>query len=468
MIRALLFSISFTALVAPTGSAQQVDTLNLLAHSRFLASDVLEGRANGTAGQHAAAEYIVAQFQRLGLEPLYPGGSFRQAIPVTRVRIDRDAARLIVRSEDGENVMPGTRFHHLGGDSLAFLPCEGRVQFVGALRRGLSNVTDAVVVADAAPGVPIDSIAAELETNGARALVLVLRDSVRYATLRHARGPDRYFIGEKIGSIADRRIPILLAHPAARDMLSKAKSVQLRHNVAFERVRTWNLAARRPGADPQRSRLAVVYTAHYDHIGYSRPINHDSLYNGFMDNAVGVAAVLGIAEALAQQPFAESAIFLLTSVEEEGSYGSAYFLTKPPVPLETMMAAINLDAGSPTAPPAKWYVEGGEHPAVAKAMRDISARGWRIESMPLQQTSDHWSFHARGVPAVFPVPGEGWAGLTREQEEAAITRWWRQHRPDDEWDPGFPLAGLQAYAQFAIDLGHALAASPEPRNGGRR
>jgi Zn-dependent M28 family amino/carboxypeptidase len=157
-------------------------------------------------------------------------------------------------------------------------------------------------------------------------------------------------------------------------------------------------------------------------------------------------------------PPPRTTLFLLFAAEEEGALGSAHWVAQPPWPLARTVAAVNVDAGAPLAPPTAWIIEGGGEPRIAAAAaRVTAAHGWKTTPAPLQPNSDHWPFAARGVPAAFPVPDEGWEGLTREQEEALIARWWRAHHPDDEWSPEFPLAGLRRHAEFIMALGRALA-----------
>jgi hypothetical protein len=433
--------------------AQSIDSLELAAHVRFLSSDSLEGRSNGSRGQRAAAEYIIAQFRRLGLAPAFPEGRFTQDIPLRRVLIARDSARLILETPAGAVTVPGTDFHHFAGDTSAFRTFTGPVEQLGALGTASSTVRGKVVVAFPSPTVRLDSGAALLEAQGALAVIVIAPDSARYVDLRHARGPHRYAVDARIGGAADRRMPVLIASPSAGTALSKARTLRGEWSARFEPVTVQNVAARLEGThSPGR---AVILSAHYDHIGYSRPVNGDSLYNGFMDNAVGVAAVLGIAEAMRRQASRPTTIFLLTAVEEEGSYGAAYFAEHSPLPLDSIVALVNLDAGAPLAPPTSWYVEGGSHPLIQSTMTALAARGVKTEAAPLNPYSDHWPFHIRGVPVAFPVSGDAWQGMNEEVIRAAIARWWRQHRPQDEWAPDFPLSGLKAYAEFAMMLGIA-------------
>jgi Zn-dependent M28 family amino/carboxypeptidase len=202
----------------------------------------------------------------------------------------------------------------------------------------------------------------------------------------------------------------------------------------------------------------VVVTAHYDHLPPGRPVNGDSIYNGFLDNAIGVATVLGVAESLRRTPLSADVVFVLTTAEEEGSLGSAFYATHLPHSRDRFIANVNVDAAAPLAPPRGWIIEGGGEPVIARAAaRVAAATGWTITPAPLQQNSDHWSFHRIGVPAAFAVPDSGWEGVTPAEEEALVGQWWRVHHPDDEWRPDFPIAGFARQIELVTRLVRELA-----------
>jgi hypothetical protein len=317
-----------------------------------------------------------------------------------------------------------------------------------------TDVAGQVVVATPGGGT-VDSLSALLEQRGSAALLAVVPDAQRYTVLRHARGPTRYAIrGERIAGVFGGTLPVILLSPAGAAQLGKGGRIELEISTAVRTSTAWNVLARLQGSDPARRDEQVALVAHHDHIGFGLPVDGDSLYNGFIDNAVGVAAVLGIAEAMRARPPARSVLFFLAGTEEQGSLGSAFWVRRPT--MARLVGAINLDAGAPLAPPSSWLVEGGEASALGRAALGVAREaGWTAESAPMQATSDHWSFHQAGIPAVFLVPGGRWEGMTEQQVEAAITRWWRAHRPGDEWSPQFPLAGLQRYAEYAMRLVYA-------------
>ena len=466
-------------LEAQAAAGDAIDTMALRAHARILSHDSLGGRANGSRGQQIAADYIIAQLRRLGLEPMGANGGYRQPVPLTRVTLPAVDAQLKLGHAGGASTFPSDFFHHLGGDSSSFRPFYGRAVHVGSLgadavsRLGALRPRNRVVVADAQAGVPLDAVVSSLDSAGAIALILVVGDSARYRALRHARGPDRWFVRGGTGGPFDRKLPVILASPHLGGELREVMvtgggphnlppdtvtTIQLRSTARYRPVETANIVARLRGSDPAKRDSVVVLTAHYDHIGVGDPVAGDSIYNGLMDNAVSVAAMLAIAESMRASPPPRSVVFLFVTAEEEGSLGSAYYTKAPTIPLARTRAAINIDAGAPLAPPDAWIIEGGTDPMISAAAKAVAARhGWSTTDVPAQPTSDHWSFHMRGIPVAFPFPDEGWEGVTPQQEEALIARWWRHHRPDDEWSEDFPAAGLARHARFIMELARELA-----------
>ena len=468
-IRAVALASACVALLAAAGplAAQSIDTLALAAHARALAHDSMGGRAIGSRGGAAAEAYIAAQLRALGLEPAGERGTFFQSIPLVRVDVAPARTRLVVHRAAREVAIPATEFYHLGGDSLAFGRFAGPLLTVAPAPGGLDaaardpRLRGAVMLARAMTA-PLDTLLARAEAGGAAALIVVIPDSMRYLGLRNARGPTRYFVrGERIGGTFATRTPVLMASPAAQAIFAGTADgdrIALEVAATFTPVAARNVVARLPGTDPARRDRHVLYVAHHDHIGHARPVNGDSLYNGFIDNAVGVSAVLAIAKALRARPTPRSHLFLLAGAEEQGSLGSAYWVAHPTVPLPGVVAALNLDSGAPLTPPRSWYLEGGGGTRLERAATEVGReRGWPVQLLPSQPSSDHHSFHVRGIPSAMVVPGDAWEGADSARVESLIARWWRAHRPDDEWSPEFPWAGLARYAEFAMLVGRRLA-----------
>lgn len=468
-------------------SAQEVDSLLLARHARVLAHDSLGGRANGTRGQRAAAAHIERTLRDLGLEPAGDGGTFRQRIPLVRVDVDTARTKLTLRRGTSQATFGQGAVVHFGGDSAVFRSFGGEVVYGGSAAGALARLGEApdltgrVVVVTAGPPGSANVLADSLARRRAAGLLVVLPDASVLARLANARGPRRFFLTTNDPTPgAPVPVPLLASVPAVGTALgldsipasrlqsspfvTLGASAEFAFEATFVPVEADNIVARLPGRDPALAGEAVVFLAHYDHIGFAAAVDGDSLYNGFIDNAVGTAAVLAIAAALHANPLPRSVLFLLTAAEEEGSLGSRHYVEHPSVPLARTVAAINLDAGAPLAPPRSWILEGGGGTRLDSAAQRVAAPlGWSVAARPARFSSDQWRFHERGVPSTLLVPGEGWEGLAPDQETRLIERWWRAHRPNDEWEPGFPWHGLQRYALFAMLLGRELAGDSPSR-----
>jgi Zn-dependent M28 family amino/carboxypeptidase len=225
-----------------------------------------------------------------------------------------------------------------------------------------------------------------------------------------------------------------------------------------------NVACLLPGTDPTAADTSIVLTAHYDHLGVStRDERGDSIYNGFSDNAAGVAMLLSIGAAVAQSGARprHSVILLFLTAEERGLLGSDYYVARPLWPLARTLAVINLDAGAPPGRPVSWRLAGVDstglgHIAIAAAQH----RGWDVTTSPPRANSDYYPFHRERVPAVFVIPGPApYEGLTADGSQALRARWDRYHRASDHWDAAFPFEGLVRYAEYALAILEEVDAS---------
>jgi Zn-dependent M28 family amino/carboxypeptidase len=314
--------------------------------------------------------------------------------------------------------------------------------------------------------------------------VLLVPDSAQFDLFARSRGEARYYLAGPIDEpIWQSALPVIIGGPAlSRVLISHIpdalgrlarsgsfapiplnQSVSTELHTTTEVVNATNVIGVIPGRDPRLSREYVVFTAHYDHLGISTPdARGDSIYNGFSDNAAGVAMLLAIAQQLKRQPPARSVAFVFFTAEERGLLGSTYFASQPAFPLENTVAVINLDGGAPPAAPIEWRLAGGASNTIGETARTIAtSRRWKLDLSEASPNSDYWAFHARRVPAVFLIPGAQWEGVSATQRDALRARWDRYHRADDEWHNDFPFRGLQRYAQFALAIGQALAETPQ-------
>ena len=465
--------------------AQQIDTLAIRAHTRFLADDMLLGRGTGTQGERLAAAYIESRLIELGVQPLGDGGRYTLPVPLAAATVLPGTQVVIERNGERTTFRSGRDFIVNTGGANAFRNFDGRVIFAGPpsaaapLIRDMPDVRGRVIAMTGPLGGDAVTLVPLLIERGAAGVIILISDPAQFDLYVRSRGDRRYFAKASVGDpVWQPDLPVLLAGPSLvaalmsnapagvssgplRAAVDLGRTITATIRTSVQDVPSANVGGIIRGTDPELRDQVVVYTAHYDHLGVSVPdARGDSIYNGFSDNAAGTAMLLAIAAAFERQPPARSVAFLFFSGEERGLLGSSYLAAAPPFPLNTIRAVINLDAGAPPAPPVSWRIAGGVESAALGALAGrVAARaGWRAESSTASPNSDYWPFLSRGVPSVFIVPGSEWENVSSAQQTALRERWDHYHQAADEWHADFPFAGLERYAAFALMLGREAAA----------
>ena len=212
----------------------------------------------------------------------------------------------------------------------------------------------------------------------------------------------------------------------------------------------------------------MMFMGHWDHLGH-KPGDGDTIYNGAVDNATGVAAILEIAEGMAPQTLERSALFVAVTLEESGLLGSAYFAEAPTVPLNQIVAGINIDAMMPTSPAKDVVVVGYGASQLEDRLAEILATQDRvIKPDPKPEAgyfyrSDHISLAKKGVPMLY---ADGGVDL-REGGEAAGLVFMdgytenRYHKPADEYSDDWDLSGMTENVTALYELGLGIAQSDE-------
>lgn len=471
-----------------------LDTLTMRAVTRVLASDSLQGRKTGTVGGTMAARFIADKCAGLGLMPVSGDGYF-QTVPLREATIDQGASRIRVIGPDVDTVFlhheefiadvgTGRTLRDFAGD-LVYVgrapdilfrrsdlpPLEGKV----ALMRGEFGASTAA--------------ADTLRARGAVGVVQVVDDARRYRLFRQTRGSTRLFLDDDgLPSSFIPPLPAVLAGPRMTVTLYQGLTgvshgswndaylnglaaglpspqpldgwrveVTLR---TYDRARSAeNVACRLPGTT--RADTAIVLTAHHDHLGVGAPdLAGDSIYNGFSDNATGVAMALAIGEwavkaRAAGRGLRHSLVLLFPTGEEQGLLGSDWYAEHPLWPLARVRALVNLDANAPPGRPTAWRIAGEDDGELVRLVVDEARReGWTTTLAPPAPGSDYYAFLRRGVPAVFVVPSDGpYEGLSVTASDSLRSAMWtRYHQPSDGYDDAFPFAGLARYAAFARDV----------------
>lgn len=439
-----------------------IDTLLLRNHTRVLAHDSLGGRGTGTAGALGAALYIARQLDRLGAVPVetVPGAPSPYLLPVPLLRADVADATLTLTDESGvaRVLRHGAGFvlGRMGRDGLH--AAEGPVARLqadsGAVERG------AWVLLDAPPGEAATRWLPAWKLAGAAGVVVRLARDAVVAAYHQQLGDVRWLL-ESGGPdpVWQPDLPVVMVAPDIAEVLTEEGarlSLDPRaHIAAFVDYNVAGIIASDGVADDP----LIAMTAHYDHLGTIRGgSSTDSVFNGFSDNAAGVAMLLAIAAGADAAPPGRPLLLLFPVAEEVGLLGSIHFVRDHPDVVDRVQALVNLDAGAPPAPPTRWRLAAGTRSSAGDvAAAVVEAHGWTHRSDPGSPNSDHWPFVAAGVPAVFLIPDGGYEGVDSAGAERLRARWDRYHRPDDEWAPDFPFSGLGRYAALARDIAWALA-----------
>lgn len=197
-------------------------------------------------------------------------------------------------------------------------------------------------------------------------------------------------------------------YPLGKGVLAPQRSAPAESN-GFDSLSAPNVVGVRPGTDPELRDEYIVVSAHMDHVGVNGASVKDSIWNGADDDASGTAGVLALAEAFAQVPTRRSIIFLTVSGEEQGLWGSSWFTSNSPVPINRIVANLNLDMIG-----RNWkdsiVVIGIEHSDLGSTLARVNAAhpelGITAMRDPWPQEnffgrSDHYNFARRGIPALF-------------------------------------------------------------------
>jgi Zn-dependent M28 family amino/carboxypeptidase len=240
----------------------------------------------------------------------------------------------------------------------------------------------------------------------------------------------------------------------------------LKVSAAVRQFESENVAGLLRGAE--RASEHVVVSAHLDHLGIGPAMGGDTIYNGAGDNASGVSGMLEVARAFSALPKRppRSILALAVTGEEKGLQGSEYFARHPTVPIESIVANVNLDGVSWELEPFDIIALGAEHSTLQRAVA-ASLAAMKLKQSPDAEPeqvffirSDQYNFVKRGIPAIFP--GHGWQDEKGNIEKRkAYDDWWtvnRYHQPSDEWvaNANYENMAKEVRADFLMALSVAL------------
>lgn len=230
----------------------------------------------------------------------------------------------------------------------------------------------------------------------------------------------------------------------------------------------YNVIAVLPNRAGNTDGQLVGLTAHLDHLGIGPPdARGDSIYNGFLDDAMGIGMVLDVARRYAQSPGERPLLVMFFNLEEQGLLGSSALLESPPGEslAERIGLLIGVDAGAPAGEALEWQLMGGlpTHAGARIADSLARARGWTTTSTPPRGINDVYTFSQRGVPILFPIPGKTWRGYTEAERAEAMRKFDHYHQPSDEYRADFPLTGTAFFADWLFEIVKQASNAPRLR-----
>ncbi len=488
-------------------AASRISATAIGGHIRYLADDLLEGRAPGTRGSDLAVRYIAAAMEGAGLEPAGEGGTYFQKVPLVGIKAE-PPAKLRVRSAKGaaQQFDVGKDFVVMSGvqrpkgnlaeaeivfvgygivapeyqwDDYKDVDVKGKVVLVmnndpagdpnlfggkARLRYGRWDYKYEQAAKKGAAGVVIihtDESAAYpwhvvVSSNARERFELPAGDEPRVEAKMWATEAASRAIAQMGGHDLDQ----LRRGAEGRDF--KPTPLGARLGFAFankvRKVESANVVGRRRGADPALGGEAVVFTAHHDHLGVGKPNEQgDAIYNGAVDNASGVATILAIAQAAAAEPPTRRAqLYVAVAAEEQGLLGSAYYCAHPTVPAGKIAANFNVDSVNRYGKTSDVSFLGfGKSSLDALVVEAARAQGREVRGDAYPEKggfyrSDQYNFAKIGVPAVYLRGGPtfvgrpaGW-GSERQKEYESHD----YHQPSDHYDGTWDLSGAVQDAEL--------------------
>jgi Zn-dependent M28 family amino/carboxypeptidase len=497
---------------------QKIDPEHIRAHVRFLSHDLLEGRGTGQRGGDIAAEYIGTQFWLYGLKPGGENGTFFQKVPM---------AGITPAPETTFTLAPNK------GDAMRLKPLDDYVAYDQTQRTSDDIDADIVYVGygieapeyqwDDYKGVDVKGkvllmLVNEPSSNdpnffkgraltyygrwtykneqaarkGAVGVILIHKSemaSYPWEVVRNSNSGEKSYLKSEAPSLkAAAWIQLDVARKLAKSagmdvdkMISDANSKDFKPVVLPAKLKAHMVSKIRPfssnnvigvleGSDAKLKSEAVMYTAHYDHLGIRQDMQGDNIYNGARDNATGCGILLELARVFAMAPNRprRSVIFASVTAEEQGLLGSEYLGKHPPIPAGKISLDLNFDDVPPLGEPEEVEVSGAERTTFYSTVEGI-AQEFRLAIRPDSHPeaghyyrSDHFSLARVGVPSFSINEGMKYKNHNTDwgmkQAEEYTNK--HYHQPSDEYAPSMDFRADAAIARFGFALGWTAASQP--------
>ncbi|MCU1286515.1 MAG: peptidase [Acidobacteriales bacterium] len=504
---------------AAQAALRAVDPEHIRQHVKFLSSDLLEGRGTGQRGGDVAAEYIATQFALYGLKPMGENATYMQKVPLVGVTTVADSSNFTIEPAKGEPMKLKflDEFVAYNQNLTEKADIDAPIVFVGYgieapeyKWNDYKNVDVRgkvlLMLVNEPPSTDETFFKGKALTyygrwtykyeqaarRGAVGVILIHKTdmaSYGWEVVRNSNSGEKSFIREdhprlnaaawiqldvarQLASASGMNIDQMMKDAQSRDFRPVPMNAKLKATLVSKvrPMQSNNVIAMLPGSDPKLSSQAVIYSAHYDHLGIRPDQPGDNIYNGAADNATGCGMLLEMARVMsaASQKPKRSMIFAAVTAEEQGLLGSEYLGKHPPIPAGKIVLNLNYDDIPPIGIPEEIEVVGAERTSFFPVVQ-ATAKAFGLEIKPDARPeaghyyrSDHFSMARVGVPSFSVNEGVKFVGHPAEWgvQQAADYTDHRYHQPSDEYKPEMIFTGNAKMARFGLALGWKAANLP--------
>lgn len=385
---------------AKAGTPAQITEASILSHLEFLAGDALQGRGSGTRDEQIAAQYVASHFRRIGLEPV--GGTYIQTIEVIR----ETATEPPVLVAGTQRIVHGT------GALITTLAGAKTTGPLHVFVEGQPVPAGAVVLMPAPPaGAPTGGRAGGAPPNVAGAAAVLTMATPQALTTWATVAARPVAAGSRLAGVTApaarvARATLNAETHAAIAAMPAGTPISIEATLTGTSSYTWNAVGQLTGSDPRQRAEVIVLGAHIDHLGRrEQAAGDDKIFNGADDDASGTVAVMELAAALAAGPKPKrTLVFAGFGSEEAGGFGAGYFVDKPVVAHDAMVAQIQfemLGRADSMVPPEHLWLTGYERSNLGP---ELAKRGAKLVLDPRPEQSfftrsDNIRFARKGIIA---------------------------------------------------------------------
>ncbi|GAB3199055.1 Zn-dependent M28 family amino/carboxypeptidase [Pontibacter aydingkolensis] len=516
---------SSTSTETAATEAENIATLSTESYGKYLtalASDDLEGRKPFTSGEKKTLEYLEQEFKALGVEP-GNGNSYLQEVPMVDIKTT-PAQQMTVKGKNKELVLQGREDYvlwtrrtepsiDLSNEELVFagfgivapeynwndyarLDVKGKIVLIMVNDPGFYEKTPDTFKGNAMTYYGRWTYKfEEAARQGAKGCLIIHRTEPAgygFEVVQNNWNTSKLYLDERGKDTYKCAIEGWVTEATAQKLFSAAGmdyaavtakaskpnnkpqpmglslSTSLKTTATYDK--SYNFIAKIQGS--KRPSETIIYTAHWDHLGYGKAdATGDSIYNGAVDDATGVAGLLELARVFKSMPTPpdRTIVFLAVTAEEQGLWGSAYYAANPIFPKEKTVANLNMDMMNFYGKTKDIVLYGVGQSELEELITEEAEKVNRYiapEANPeagLYYRSDHFNFAKIGVPALFIGPGIDHSEKGKAYGKQKLDEYFADyyHKPSDEMHEGLVLEGAVDDLALLFKVGRRLAYSEE-------